>query len=373
LSGGMIGIFTESSLNRVRDLADYYHELCAQIVLGDELGFDFFATTQSYGRDFPDTTFSVSPNPLALFASQIPNTTRIKMLTAITIAAFHHPGMALSDFATIDMLSGGRVIIGVGRGHPWLFGRMGIDQGESRERLAEFCRMSAEILRAPTARHTIKGKFWQLDDFELMPNFARDPEVYVAVTTSIESVLEAAEHGFGIMIPSYVGLPIEMVEANVAAYQEAYQKKWGVPGRHLIGVHFFAGPDEAAAREHGARALAEQFRVFARNMIEFGDRTGSQYPAYREIGSTFAHLADPERCATAVESGWPRLLAIWGDDKRCIARIGEIIERIRPTGLILNIDSGGLEFHLVAGAMRYTAQKILPAMRAMLGDGGYRR
>jgi alkanesulfonate monooxygenase SsuD/methylene tetrahydromethanopterin reductase-like flavin-dependent oxidoreductase (luciferase family) len=365
----MVGLFTESSLNRPRDLADYYRELCAQIVLGDELGFDFFATTQSYGRDFADSTFSVSPDPMALFASQIPNTRRIKLLTAIVIAAFHHPGIALSDFATVDLLSGGRVILGIGRGHPWLLGRMGIDQGQSRERLSEFCRMTAQILRAPEARHTINGKFWQLEDFELIPGFVQPPDVYVAVTTSIESALEAAENGFGIIIPSYVGLPMEMVEQSIAAYQGAYRKKWGRPGRHLVGVHLFAGPDDAAARANGARALAEQFRVFARNMVVYAERTGPQYPAYLEIGKTFVELSDRERCIRLVESEWPRLLAIWGDERRCIERIGEVIERTRPAGIILNIDSGGLEFELIASAMRYTAERVMPAMRAML-DGG---
>jgi len=112
----MIGLFSEASLNGFRPPIDYYRELGRQITLGDELGYDFFATTQSYGLDYADSTFSIVPDPLALFSAQIANTKTIKILTAITIAPFHHPAIALSDFALVDNLSNGRVMLGFGRG-----------------------------------------------------------------------------------------------------------------------------------------------------------------------------------------------------------------------------------------------------------------
>ena len=59
----MIGLFTEGSLTAGRTPHAYYRELGEQIVIGDRLGFDFFSTTQSYGLDHPESTFSVVPNP----------------------------------------------------------------------------------------------------------------------------------------------------------------------------------------------------------------------------------------------------------------------------------------------------------------------
>src|SRR5271155_1613612 len=97
-----VGLFTEASINGIRDIHEYYRVLAEEIVLADQLGFDFFSTTQSYGLDWPESTFSITPDPIALFASCAPRTTRIKFMTGIVIAAFHHPAITLSNIASLD-------------------------------------------------------------------------------------------------------------------------------------------------------------------------------------------------------------------------------------------------------------------------------
>jgi alkanesulfonate monooxygenase SsuD/methylene tetrahydromethanopterin reductase-like flavin-dependent oxidoreductase (luciferase family) len=365
----LIGLFSEASLNGPRDVAAYYRDLGRQIVLGDALGFDFFSTTQSYGRDLPGTTFSVSPNPLALFAAHVPLTRRIKILTGITIAPFHHPAVALSDFATVDTLSGGRTILGFGRGHPWLYGRLGYDQGTSKARTHEFLGMVRRILDDPAGRHTIRGQFWSLDDFELMPQFVQArPEVYVAVSISPSSALEAAEHGFGMLIPSYLGIPIEAVEGLAAAYRERHQALWGNPGRFLLGFQAYCLADSARAKEIGCRALSGQLEVFGATTLLHADKVGSNYPAYRDMGNFFKHLADPAVCRKAVDQDWPTYLAVWGDKAEAVPKFTEIIRRVRPGGIILNVDAGGIGQDEVEAAMRYIGTEILPALRPVLHD-----
>ena len=363
----LIGLFSESSLNGPRDVHGYYRDLGRQIVLGDELGFDFFSTTQSYGRDLPDTTFSISPDPLALFAAQIPLTRRIKVLTGIHIAPFHHPAMALSEFAVVDALSGGRTLLGFGRGHPWLYDRLGYDQETSKARTHEFLGAVRRILDDPGGRHSFKGRFWSLEDFELMPQFAQArPEVYVAVSISPSSALEAAEHGFGMLIPSYLGIPIQAVEGLVAAYRERHQALWGNPGRFLLGFHAYGLADGARAKEIGCRSLAGQLHVFGETTLLHAEKVGSDYPAYRDMGNMFKHLADPGVCRRTVEDDWPTYLAIWGDKAEALPKFDEIIRRVQPTGIILNVDAGGIGQAEVEAGMRYIGTEMLPALREML-------
>lgn len=107
--------------------------------VADTLGYDFYATTQSYGLDFAESTFSVSPSQVALYANAAARTQRLKFMSAITIAPLHHPAIVTSEYAALDVLSDGRAMIGIGRGHPWLYERLGFDQSESRERMAEYC------------------------------------------------------------------------------------------------------------------------------------------------------------------------------------------------------------------------------------------
>jgi alkanesulfonate monooxygenase SsuD/methylene tetrahydromethanopterin reductase-like flavin-dependent oxidoreductase (luciferase family) len=364
-----VGLFTEASINGIRDIHDYYNVLAQEIILADQLGFDFYSTTQSYGLDWPESTFSITPDPIALFASCASRTQRIKFLTGILIAAFHHPAITLSNIASLDQISNGRAMLGVGRGHPWLFDRLGFDQASSREKLHDFCMMTAQILANPTGRHTIEGKHWRTKEFELMPPLiSRNLEVYVAATASAESAIEAARAGFGILIPAYVGLPIEMAESAISVYQEEHKKVWGRKGKHQLGVQLYADADCEKAQELGALALAGQFKVFSKCMLSHASSAGGMYPAYKDIGTFMGTMADLETCRKTVNAEWPRYMAIWGDAKQCLSRLKDVIGRLQPSGLILNIDSGGIPFEEIAGVMRYTSSEILPGIRKLLAS-----
>jgi alkanesulfonate monooxygenase SsuD/methylene tetrahydromethanopterin reductase-like flavin-dependent oxidoreductase (luciferase family) len=360
----MIGFFSEASLNGFRRPIEYYRDLCRQIVLGDTLGYDFFATTQSYGLDFQDSTFSIVPDPLALFASQIPLTQRIKLLTAIAIAPFHHPAIALSDFALLDNLSDGRVMLGFGRGHPWLYGRLGLNQDESKARTREFFTMTRAVLDNPMGRHSHQGQFWSMEDFELLPKFVqKEPEVYMAVSVSPSSAVEAAEHRFGMLIPSYLGIPIDAVENLIATYRSHYQNRWGTSGKYLIGVNIACLPDEEEAIFWGAKALAGQLKVFSANTLDFAEKVGNDYPAYREMGQFFATFSDVDLCRDTMINEWPRYLVAWGNEKTVKKKLDELVERLQPHGLVFNIDAGGIDFSFVEQSMRYVAQTIMPSLR----------
>ncbi len=362
-----IGLFSETSLAQRRDVQSYYHSLGQQIVIADELGFDFFSVTQAYGVDFPDSTISVVPDPFALFASQIPNTERIKLLTGIIVAPFHHPAMALSQAAAVDVLSNGRVMLGLGRGHPWLYSRLGLAQSESRERMREYCEMTRTLLDAPAARHTINGKYWQLKDFELMPQFAdTPPEVFLAQVSGRASADVAIESGFGMLYPTYLGLPLDQVEDVEGYYQSAFHKRWGTSGKSLLGVQIYAAANDAEARRIGAQAYATQLRIFGRQMATMLDAYDNNYEAYKGLTDFFNMMSDDDNCARMVDEEWPRYLSIWGNAETCIQRFEELLSRIRPHGLILNIDAGGLAHDKIEASMRYVGAQILPELRTLL-------
>ncbi|MBV1960910.1 MAG: LLM class flavin-dependent oxidoreductase [Immundisolibacteraceae bacterium] len=362
-----IGLFSETSLNGPRNVREYYRELGQQIVLGDKLGFDFFSCTQSYGLDFADSTFSISPDPLALFAAQIPLTEKIKILTAITIAPFHHPAMALSDAAAIDNLSDGRVMLGVGRGHPWLYDRMGLDQSESRARFTEFGTMARTILDDQTGRHTLKGKFWNTDDFELLPKFVQqDPEVYVAVIGGPPSALEAARNRFGLIFPSYLGMKMDDVLVIQEAYQAEHNRLWGCDGKTLLGIHASTLEDAELANRKGVESLAGQLKVFARNMVEFSAKLGPDYPAYGPIGEFFTMMAEPENCQRMVAEEWPTYMAVWGNAEQSLPKFEELVNAVKPHGLIINIDAGGVDHGHVIDSMNYFGDKVLAPLQEIL-------
>lgn len=364
-----VGLFTEASINGYRDIHEYYRVIQDQMILGDRLGFDFYTVTQSYGLDWPESTFSVTPDPIAMFASVASRTQRIRFMTGIVVTAFHHPAITLSNIASLDQITDGRAMLGVGRGHPWLFDRLGFDQGTSRAKLADTLMMADAILKNPGARHTIKGQCWSVDDFQLLPPLVqKDVDVYVAVTGGPESANEAAKYGAGVMIPAYVGLPMEMAEAGINAYKAAYQQYHGSDGRYLLGVQLYAHPDNETARVMGAKALSGQFKVFSRCMLAHADRAGEHYPAYKDIGGFMSLLADSDKCRSTIEAEWPRYMAIWGDAKNCLKQLEEIVNRLKPSGLIFNIDSGGIPMSEIEAIMSYTSKELMPGIRELLAS-----
>jgi hypothetical protein len=119
-------------------------------------------------------------------------------------------------------------------------------------------------------------------DFELLPQFVqKSPQVYFAVSVSPSSVVEAATHGFSILIPAYLGTPIELCEGLMSAYRDEYRKRWNVPGRILLGVNFYGIKDEHAAIAMGSPDTGDE--VFARNMLLYKEKFSAQYAAYPEI------------------------------------------------------------------------------------------
>ena len=129
-----------------------------------QLGYDFFSITESYGKDL----FSCSPFPLGLYVAAAQRARRIRFLTGIISMPIHHPAMLASQVAAADLLTNGRIMVGIGRGHPWVINRMNVSPAESTARFEEGIRMLVEIFKGDYIEK-LDGKFWQIRDFTLEP------------------------------------------------------------------------------------------------------------------------------------------------------------------------------------------------------------
>ena len=88
----MIGLFTEFSYPGKSELQTY-RDVMEQAILADELGYDFFSTTESFGKD----QISCSPFPLGHYVAMGQRTQRIRFLSGIITMAIHHPAILARD------------------------------------------------------------------------------------------------------------------------------------------------------------------------------------------------------------------------------------------------------------------------------------
>src|ERR671932_1017446 len=103
------------------------------MVLSESLGFDSVWLTEHH---FSDYGLSAAPSVLA--ATLAARTSRVNIGTAVYVLPFHHPVRLAEETASLDILSGGRLTVGLGRGNrPIEFLGHGIRQDESRTRLEE--------------------------------------------------------------------------------------------------------------------------------------------------------------------------------------------------------------------------------------------
>ena len=107
-----------------------YRELIAEAAEADRLGFNTVWLAEVHFAP----RFSVMPTPLLLLAAIAERTTNIRLGMAVNLMPLHHPIRLAEEVATLDVLSGGRVEFGAGRGaFPLNYRGYGVDMADSRK------------------------------------------------------------------------------------------------------------------------------------------------------------------------------------------------------------------------------------------------
>ena len=120
------------------------------------------------------TTFSVCPSVHMMGTLAAARTKRLRIGTAVSLAAFYHPLRLAEEVALLDVLSGGRVNWGAGRGFERVeFEAFGVPVEESAPRFREAVEI---VLRAWTEeRLSFHGTHFRFDDVEVLPKPLQQP------------------------------------------------------------------------------------------------------------------------------------------------------------------------------------------------------
>ena len=189
---------TGRSVTEQQRLAD----LLEEIELADQLGLDVFGVGEHHRPDF------IVSSPAVVLAAAAARTQRIRLTSAVTVLSSDDPVRVFQDFATLDLLSGGRAEIMAGRGSfIESFPLFGYDLGHYDELFAE----KLELLLALRAseRVTWSGRHRApIDDLAVYPRPLQDPlPVWVAVGGNPESALRAGALGLPMALAIIGGMP----------------------------------------------------------------------------------------------------------------------------------------------------------------------
>jgi alkanesulfonate monooxygenase SsuD/methylene tetrahydromethanopterin reductase-like flavin-dependent oxidoreductase (luciferase family) len=356
-----IGLFTEFSYPGKSE-EQAYADVMQQIIAADELGFDFFSLTESFGKDL----FSCSPFPLGLYVAAAQRARRIRFLTGIVSMPIHHPAMLASQVAAADLLTEGRIMLGIGRGHPWVINRMNVNPAESAARFEEGIGMLVEIFKGEYIEK-LDGRFWQIRDFKLSPPPVQQPHppIYTAAATTPDSAAFAGKVGQGLVQPGYLGIPFTLVRDLTEIYRSNLPE--GKTSDVVLGIHLHVARQREEAIENGALALSSQADIFLRGRLSRPVQSEQiqTYASKSASREAFEKLCTPEKARRAVGDEGTNIMAVWGTPDDCIEKIKFYVDRIYPEQLMLNIASGSVAQNKVLQSMRLCAEQVLPALRRM--------
>ena len=134
--------------------AEYYAHILDEIVLAEALGFH----SAWFGEHHYSAYSFGAPAVMATAAAA--RTNRIRLGTGVSLLPIHNPIRLAEEYATLDILSGGRLEYGVGRGFlRYALDLFGVEEDESHERYREALEL---ILKAWTSRESFdfEGRFW---------------------------------------------------------------------------------------------------------------------------------------------------------------------------------------------------------------------
>jgi alkanesulfonate monooxygenase SsuD/methylene tetrahydromethanopterin reductase-like flavin-dependent oxidoreductase (luciferase family) len=211
-------------------------------------------------------TRSLLSAPLTVASAIAARTHRIKIGTAVQILPLGHPLRLAEETATIDQISGGRLIFGVGRSaFPRAYNAYGISYEESPQRFAE----SLEIIKkAWTQEHAShQGRWHSFEDFTLVPRPVQLPHPEIRIAASQHDTYEAIG-ALGYPLFSAVrASPLSELTTHMQAYRDAWHEagQAGEPRAYLQVPIYVGATREAALAD--AEAGMMRFSTYRPDLI----------------------------------------------------------------------------------------------------------
>ncbi len=328
-----------------------YEEMFELIALAESLGFDVAWLAELHFGG----AFSLLSNPLMVVPAIAARTRRIRIGTAVTLLPLHHPLSCAEQAATADLLSGGRLEFGVGRGSiPTQFHGFRIPSAENRARFDE----ALAIIRLAWTqeRFSYHGRFWEIDNLSVVPRPVQRPHPPIRVGVhSPESFAHIGELG----LPIYSGTtttPLPQLRECMALYRRhlaAAGHPWGDDQMALMFPMHVAATG-AAAREAMRPGVLQYYRNVQAIFSQLPESYGEHLPRLRAIEATVANLPFETFC---------RQQAMFGDAAELVDRLQQAREEFGLSQIIGWFDQGSrLPRAEVERTLRRFAEEVMPKL-----------
>ena len=319
-----------------------------------ESGFDCLWSAEHHFNDY-----SFVPDNIQLMTHLAALCPNVDVGTAAVILPWHDPLRVAENAAVLDLLSGGRLRFGMGRGLARReFAAFRVSMDESRERFDEAAPMIVEALR--TGFIEGGGKFYRQPRVEIRPRPQRSFEGRIyAVASSEDSVNSAAKLGAHMVM--FADRPWEMRLPVIERGRELHRQYHGTEPPHIMLTEFcVCGPDLAACEEE-ARRYQGKFVESNFHHYEFlGEhfRSVKGYDAYQQK----AEIARQAGLEGAVK-GFMQA-ASWGTPEKILRGLEGRRALLGTFELNIAFRFGGTPYEVSERGLRLFAKEVLPVLKS---------
>ncbi len=343
------GLFHSVQLPEADREREYYREALEQVLWAEQLGYDSVWFTEHH---FSRHGIVSATLPVLAYLAGL--TSVIRLGTAVTVLPFHNPIQVAEEAATVDLLSNGRLDLGVGRGYQWgEFHKFNIDMAEADRRFRE----ALEVLTLGwTAREPFdyRGEFWTYNEMTVHPKPVQSPHppLWVAAT-SHASMNRIAAKGWNLLVGQ--GESFDRVAAQVDYFRGAVGEAGGEFDPQSVTVAramYTATTDEKALADAKAPYL-----WFLNTAAEVGappERRGELLPTnFAEYRRRFSAQSTVDFQTLADD------VILFGSPDR----VAEKVARLEKSGVkkvIVFVNYGGIASDKVMDSLELFAKEVMP-------------
>jgi alkanesulfonate monooxygenase SsuD/methylene tetrahydromethanopterin reductase-like flavin-dependent oxidoreductase (luciferase family) len=327
-----------------------FEELLEQILLTERLGFD-----DAWFAEHHHSDYGMLASPNLIIAALAPRTQRLRMGNLVSVLPLYDPMRFAEECGMLDILTKGRLNVGLGRGVPKDDMKHRLDRDTAQARFEE----GIEILMRSWTGETFSyaGKAWGYDEISCRPLPLQKPHppIYYGAT-SPDSPAMVARNGWNLALSRQ---PLANCAKAIASYREERAKHSNLSGSGdaiMVRDIYVADTDEQAWREAAPQII--RFWQLATDNFWRGDNLSEDdLPKFTERVPYFPGGLTVKRL-----DEWGTSLI--GSPATVVKKARAMIETAKPDCLVGMFSFGGLKHEQVMRSIELFGTKVMPALGA---------
>ena len=347
------GCYFQNPDDRLSDFEVYRQEL-AMAESVEDLGFDSIWSVEHHFDDY-----TMVPDVLQLLSYLAGRTRRVKLGSMVVVLPWHDPIRVAEQVSLLDHVSGGRFILGLGRGLARIeYEGFRLDQNEGRARFVEYAEL---VLNALETGWMEGGELTKQPRRAIRPFPARSfrGRTYAAAV-SPESVPIMARLGIGLLVIPQK--PWDSVKQDFETYHRTWREVNGdrpIPPP-LCGAFAFVDEDRTRAKELGLKYISDYYGTAMKHYEMTSSRFG-QHKGYEFYGGLNKYIA--KRGMEGAAHDFANLMP-WGTPDEVLEKLAFIRDTIGANGFMIGTSYAGMPWDEANRNLRCFAEKVLPVVQS---------